>query len=135
MIDLSTGPRKAVFASVEVAGLVALAAAADLVLAYPYNPFNSMRWFDAVCLVSAALVMFMAHDAWQEFPPGAAPSNHRRKVSAEPMQIHATLQRDSKWHPPRQVGSRRRALAHNVSNDRVGQRRLVNDSRDSRISV
>lgn len=64
MIDLSTGTRKVVFASAYVSGIVAIAAACDMLLPYPFHPFHHQIGFDLTYLFSSLIVIWMARDTW-----------------------------------------------------------------------
>ncbi len=63
MMKLSVSPKNLIIGSMIVAGLVAFLSLLDLILAIP---FGGQMMFDIMMLVSAAIVGFMAWEAYRE---------------------------------------------------------------------
>jgi hypothetical protein len=79
MFDLSTGPKKAVAISALAGLIVALATVADLIWAFP---FAGMIGFDILFLLSAANVIYLAYDAYQDLVPRRR--RHGKRSSPKP---------------------------------------------------
>jgi len=62
-MKLSVSPKKLIIGSMSIAGLVGFICLLDLILKIP---FNGQMMFDIMMLVSAALVGFMAWEAYRE---------------------------------------------------------------------
>lgn len=62
-MKMTLSPKKLVIGSMSVAGLVAFLSVLDLILKIP---FNGQMMFDIMMLVSAAIVGFMAWEAYRE---------------------------------------------------------------------
>jgi len=60
---MTPGTKKMLIGSISVAGLVGVAAIADLIIG---APFGGRTMFDAGFLFSSALVAYMGWDTWRE---------------------------------------------------------------------
>ncbi|MFP6762686.1 MAG: hypothetical protein VB858_03685 [Planctomycetaceae bacterium] len=60
---MTPGTKKMLIGSMAVAGLVGVAAIVDLVAG---TPFGGQGMFDAMFLISAALIAYMGWDTWRE---------------------------------------------------------------------
>lgn len=66
MLDLSSGPKKAVAFSALAALMVAAATIADLIFEFP---FAHMVGFDIFFFLGAVNVMYLAYDTWRDLVP------------------------------------------------------------------
>jgi hypothetical protein len=66
MLDLSTGPKKTVLASIVGVSIVATVVIVDLIFAVP---FRRSIGFDIAFLLSAICVAAMAYETWFDFEP------------------------------------------------------------------
>lgn len=63
---MSDAPKKMVIGSMVVAGLVALAAIADLVVGIPFTGSEHSRLMDILFIVAAAIVGYLSWDAYRD---------------------------------------------------------------------
>ena len=87
MLDLSSGPGKAVAFSALAALIVALATIADLIFGYPFAGYSG---FDILFLLSAANVMYLAYDTWRDLVPRRM-INRKHAIVRKPAKEHTRL--------------------------------------------
>jgi hypothetical protein len=63
---MSDAPKKMVIGSMVVAGIVALAAVADLVIGIPFTGSEHSRLMDILFIVAAAIVGYLSWDAYRD---------------------------------------------------------------------
>ncbi len=63
---MSDAPKKMVIGSMVVAGLVAAAAIADLVIGVPFSGSTHTKLMDILFIVCAAIVGYLSWDAWRD---------------------------------------------------------------------
>jgi hypothetical protein len=63
---MSDAPKKMVIGSMVVAGLVAAAAIADLVIGVPFSGSSHTKLMDILFIVCAAIVGYLSWDAWRD---------------------------------------------------------------------
>jgi hypothetical protein len=63
---MSDAPKKMVIGSMVVAGIVALAAVADLVIGVPFTGSEHSRLMDILFIVAAAIVGYLSWDAYRD---------------------------------------------------------------------
>lgn len=63
---MSDAPKKMVIGSMAVAGIVAVAAVADLVIGMPFTGSPHSRLMDILFIVAAAIVGYLSWDAYRD---------------------------------------------------------------------
>lgn len=63
---MSDAPKKMVIGSMAVAGIVALAAIADLVIGVPFSGTSHSRLMDILFIVAAGIVGYLSWDAYRD---------------------------------------------------------------------
>ncbi|MFO1092467.1 MAG: hypothetical protein U0992_04015 [Planctomycetaceae bacterium] len=63
---MSDAPKKMVIGSMAVAGIVALAAIADLVIGVPFTGTSHSRLMDILFIVAAGIVGYLSWDAYRD---------------------------------------------------------------------
>lgn len=63
---MSDAPKKMVIGSMIVAGIVALAAVADLLIGIPFTGTSDAKLMDILFIVAAAIVGYLSWDAYRD---------------------------------------------------------------------
>ncbi len=99
MLDLSSGPKKAVALSALGALIVAVATVADLIFGYPFAGYVG---FDILFLLCAANVMYLAYDTWRDLAPRRR-SNRKHSIYRKPV----SEQENRETKPPVEIAGGR----------------------------